>query len=98
MAPPTRRRTLVLAALLIAGGLAALVLVLAHRRPRTSLDPATALAAHNRGIGLMEQFDYRKAADAFAEAVRLDPDWLPGQVNLGIALLNTANDAGLDRA
>src|SRR4051812_14728813 len=49
-----------------------------------------ALEANNRGIGLMEQFRYAEAVPAFEEVVRLAPGWLPGKINLGIALLNTA--------
>jgi tetratricopeptide (TPR) repeat protein len=57
-------------------------------------DMAAVVAANNRGVARMEQFDYPAAQTAFEEVVRLAPDWTPGQVNLGIALLNRS---GLDR-
>src|SRR5438874_2550296 len=44
--------------------------------------------ANNRGVGHMEQFRYDDAITAFEEVVKLAPDWWPGRVNLGIALLN----------
>src|SRR5262245_7104021 len=56
------------------------------------------LAANNRGVGLMEQYNYKDAVPAFEEVVRLAPRWTPGRINLGIALLNTADDANLKRA
>ena len=59
-------------------------------RPSVNLDAV--LRANNRGIGHMEQLDFEKAVSAFEEVVRLDSNWLPGQVNLGIALLNTHDD------
>jgi len=46
------------------------------------------VAAHLRGLGLMEQYEYRKAAEAFREVRELAPDWQAGAVNLAIALLN----------
>jgi tetratricopeptide (TPR) repeat protein len=64
-------------------------------------DMTAVLQANNRGVGYMEQFDYEKAVPAFEEVVRLAPDWLPGRINLGIGLLNTAADGhveNLDRA
>jgi tetratricopeptide (TPR) repeat protein len=50
------------------------------------------VAAHLRGLGLMEQYEYRKAAAAFRDVRELAPDWRAGAVNLAIALLN---DGGL---
>jgi len=72
-----------LAALLIVVGLAACLWPLWF-----SPDLAAAQRANNRGIGHMEQFDYGAAVPAFQEAVRLAPGWLPGRINLGIALMN----------
>ncbi|HZY85090.1 MAG TPA: hypothetical protein VFE78_09690, partial [Gemmataceae bacterium] len=48
-----------------------------------------ALEANNRGVGHMERFEYDPAITEFEQVVQLAPDWLPGHVNLGIALLNT---------
>lgn len=56
-------------------------------------DPVAATQANLRGLGLMERFEYPAAVQAFEEVVRLDPDWLPGQINLGIALLNNVEEA-----
>jgi hypothetical protein len=61
-------------------------------------DMVGVMEVNNRGIGLMEQFDYARAADAFREATRLAPQWLPGRINLGIALLNQARPESLDEA
>ena len=49
---------------------------------------AAVMAAHYKGLGLMEQFDYRAAAEAFQEVHRRAPGWVPGAVNLAIALFN----------
>src|SRR5687768_10273262 len=51
-------------------------------------DPDGAVAANNRGVGEMHQFQYAAAADAFREAARKDPDWLVPRINVAIALLN----------
>jgi hypothetical protein len=40
----------------------------------------------------MEQYEYRKAVDAFREVRERAPGWIPGSINLAIALLN---DTGL---
>jgi tetratricopeptide (TPR) repeat protein len=42
----------------------------------------------NHGIGMMERYQPAEAVTAFKEVVRLAPDWAPGRLNLGIALLN----------
>ncbi len=44
--------------------------------------------AHFRGVGLLEQYEYRKATEAFREVQRRAPGWIPGSINLAIALLN----------
>ena len=46
------------------------------------------MAAHFKGLGLMEQYEYRKAAEAFREVHERAPGWIPGSINLAIALLN----------
>jgi lipoprotein NlpI len=61
-------------------------------------DMVAVLEANNRGVGLMESFKYEEAVEAFEEVVRLDPDWQPGRINLGIALLNTDTPENLKRA
>jgi tetratricopeptide (TPR) repeat protein len=46
------------------------------------------MKAHFEGLGYMEQFEYGKAAERFREVRRLAPGWIPGSINLAIALLN----------
>lgn len=46
------------------------------------------IRAHFRGLGLMEQYQYGKASAAFREVHEHAPGWIPGSVNLAIALLN----------
>jgi Flp pilus assembly protein TadD len=55
-------------------------------------DMTAVLAANTRGVGLMDQYAYEKAVTAFEEVVKLAPDWLPGKINLGIALMNAGQD------
>lgn len=45
-----------------------------------------AYRANNRGVGLLEQFAYDRAAEAFQEAVTIDPAVRLARVNLAIAL------------
>ncbi|WP_337177856.1 FG-GAP-like repeat-containing protein [Paludisphaera sp.] len=69
--------------------------VAAPEGPRDAIPPEyfdAVVAAHLRGLGLMEQYEYRKAAAAFRDVHELAPDWRAGAVNLAIALLN---DGGL---
>src|SRR5881227_4179928 len=68
------------------------------RQPAVQPDSEAAAHANARGVGLMEQFDYSAAVKAFEEVVQRAPDWLPGRINLGIALLNTATPDNLQRA
>ena len=56
------------------------------------------LQLNNRGVGYMERFQYKEALDAFLQVYRQAPSWLPGHVNLGIALLNTADPNQVTRA
>jgi tetratricopeptide (TPR) repeat protein len=61
-------------------------------------DMAAAMEANNRGVGCMERFEYDRAAQAFESVTELAPDWLPGKINLGIALLNNQKAPDLARA
>ena len=66
---------------------------------RSSTDiPEAAVEATNRGVGLMEQFNFDAAAKEFARARTAAPEWLPARINHAIALLNTATDPNLDKA
>ena len=59
------------------------------------------MAANLRGVGHMERLkaDEFAAAEAeFEEAARLAPEWLPAQINLGIALFNQDTPEKLARA
>ena len=40
----------------------------------------------------MEQYEYGKAAKAFREVRRRAPGWVPGAINLSIALLNMTGE------
>lgn len=54
--------------------------------------PADALEAvmreHYLGLGHMERYEYGQAAEAFRRIRQLAPGWIPGSINLAIALLN----------
>src|SRR5262245_28985661 len=63
--------------------------VVSDKKRTKKADMVKVLQANNRGIGRMEQFEYEKAARIFEEVVALAPDWLPGKINLGIALMNS---------
>ncbi|QEH32798.1 FG-GAP repeat protein [Aquisphaera giovannonii] len=58
--------------------------------PPAELDAV--LAASYRGAGLMEQFEYAKASKEFREVRRRAPGWIPGSINLAIALLNMSGE------
>ncbi|MBI1916378.1 MAG: VCBS repeat-containing protein [Planctomycetes bacterium] len=73
--------------LVAAGAGAALWWCLTHRaKPEPNW--TAVYRANTRGVGYMEQFKYEQAIAEFEEVVDLAPDWWPGHVNLGIALLN----------
>lgn len=44
--------------------------------------------AHLQGLGAMERYEYRKAADFFRDVHERAPGWIAGSINLAIALLN----------
>ena len=46
----------------------------------------------NRGVGLMEQYRFAEAAEAFQKAAEAAPEWSYAWLNLGIAQLNAASD------
>ena len=49
---------------------------------------AEAIAANNRGVGLMGRFEYAEARTVFAGLVEQWPDWHDARINLAIATLN----------
>ncbi|MBX9585231.1 MAG: FG-GAP-like repeat-containing protein [Gemmataceae bacterium] len=92
-APAPRRGRMVVpvvVGLLVVIGVAVWLLFLKKPPPTpdTPPDRAAAVVANTRGVALMEKFDFPAAAKEFEEAARLDPDWLPARVNLGMALFN----------
>ena len=57
-----------------------------------------AYRANNLGVALLEQFSYKAAADAFREALRIDPSLALAHINLSIALLYVPDLDGAARA
>src|ERR1041384_2976935 len=43
---------------------------------------------NNIGVALLEQFKHKEAAEAFRNALKIDPKLTLAQINLGIALFN----------
>ena len=70
--------------------LAGLVVWLAACQPASevpSIDPED-IAANNRGVALMGQYENEQARQVFAELLEQHPDWVDVEVNLAIATLN----------
>lgn len=59
---------------------------------------AAQLAAHDRAVGLMGQFDYAAAFDEFAQLAEQLPDWPDVKVDWAIASLNRRQDGDVPRA
>lgn len=100
MANPSTRRTgvLIIIVLIAAAGFSAWRNWLRPKPPeKTQPDMIAVLRLNNRGIGLMEQFDYTNATAVFEGLVARAPDWTPGKINLGIALLNQGDGPTQDR-
>lgn len=55
---------------------------------QTSKLDAEAIAANNRGVGLMGRFEYAQAVTVYEQLTQAYPDWLDGRINLAIAILN----------
>ncbi len=84
---------LVLAVVLLGGAAAAVYYLFWPRTtPKPPEDMAGAMAANVRGVGYMEQFEYKKAVDEFEQASKLAPEWTPARINLAIALFNQQPD------
>src|SRR5439155_7738392 len=76
---------------------------LAKKKPTTTIashpvDMSPVLRENNRGIGYMERFNYAKALETFEHVNQMDPNWQPGKINLGIALLNIDDEQNRTRA
>ena len=66
--------------------------VLKNEIPPDQLDAV--VRAHYQGLGHMERYEYHDAAIAFREVCERAPGWIPGSINLALALLNdTGNQA-----
>ncbi len=77
-----------------AWGLLALVLVVVagfavwRLGPRRDEISEEILRLNHEGVGYLEQFDYKRAIETFQIVTKRAPNWLPGQIHYGIALLN----------
>ena len=58
--------------------------------------PPAVVAAVNRGVSLMGQYQYDQAAQAFEEALKLEPELVDAKVDLAIALFNRGRKADQD--
>src|SRR5688500_6479425 len=79
----------------------ALVLLVALASCRTAPDAAVTpelVEQNNRAVGLMGQFDFTAAVDAFAAIQSAAPDWPEGRLNLAIALMNRQGEGDSTRA
>ena len=79
----------------------ALVLLVALASCRTAPDAAVTpelVEQNNRAVGLMGQFDFTAAVDAFAAIQSAAPDWPEGRLNLAIALMNRQGEGDSPRA
>jgi len=92
MKASARRVWSVIALSLIVGAIAAFFLW-PQKKAAPPPDLIAAAHANTRGVGHMERFEYPEAQQAFEEAIRLAPDWLPARINKGIAQLNQQNPA-----
>jgi tetratricopeptide (TPR) repeat protein len=81
----------VLAAWLAAGARAPGDLIRQPQNTRERLERA--YAASNRGVALLEQFDYPAAADAFRQALAIEPSLGIAHLDLAIALLYAGDTA-----
>lgn len=54
--------------------------------------------AMNRGVALMDQYDYAEAVKEFERVVAQQPNLVEARINLGIALFNRAGKGDMERA
>jgi tetratricopeptide (TPR) repeat protein len=67
------------------------------RRASNTLTPEL-IEQSNRAVGVMGQFDFNAAVDAFAAIHTSTPDWPEGRLNLAVALMNRQADGDPARA
>ncbi len=53
-----------------------------------SSELAAVMAAHYRGLGNMERYEYRRGHRGVSRGAEACAGWIPGSINLAIALLN----------
>jgi len=63
----------------------------------TATSKEDAYRLNNIGVALLEQFKYKEAADAFRQALKVEPKLRLAQINLSIALFNLPDLAGATR-
>jgi len=66
--------------------------------PLAAADMEKAVALNNRGMGLMEKYEYAPAAEVFQQAREAAPDWTIAEINYAIARMNVADPPDLDAA
>jgi Tfp pilus assembly protein PilF len=80
--------------ILVVAVLAVLAVLQQPARPvPRPVDLERAYRANNRGVALLEQFNYDGATAAFREALKVSPDMGIAQLNLGIALFYGGKNA-----
>src|SRR5687768_804020 len=67
------------------------------RTPREAVTPEL-VEQNNRAVGLMGQFNFNAAVDAFAAIEASAPDWPEARLNLAIALMNRQGEGDAARA
>jgi len=65
-----------------------------RQKPNESANREDAYRANNLGVALMEQFNYKKAAESFRRALEIDPKLNLARINLSIALYNVPDLPG----
>src|SRR5438874_10435624 len=66
--------------------------------PKPPPDMVKVMEFNTRGVGYMEQFRYADAEAEFAKITDAAPDWLPGHINLAMALFNQNTQDKINRA
>jgi len=61
--------------------------VASETRPPGTRPPEAAVEQNNIGVGYMNRFTFKQAAESFRRALELDPEFNLARINLGLALL-----------